>query len=227
MSARTGGERGSPLAPVIPLFGGEPAAAAPVVEAGSDATPASTWRTSWSGEGVPATLPEADESEDATEARADAEAALLRKLRTRSLSVREARAVLADHGLDAHAADGILDEFQRRGYLDDARLAEQLVHSGVERKGQGRQAIGRTLSQRGVPREVADLAVADLADDDADRALEFARTKARSMGALDHDVALRRLVGQLARRGYGAEALPAARQALDEAGISRSGVRFR
>ena len=51
---------------------------------------------------------------------------------------------------------------------------------GIERKGQGRRAIAQTLAQRGIPRDVVDAALATLPDDDAERALEFARTKARS-----------------------------------------------
>ncbi|WP_435526286.1 regulatory protein RecX [Microbacterium elymi] len=110
----------------------------------------------------------------------------------------------------------MLHGFIRRGYLDDRALADQLVYSAVERKGQGRMVIAQSLAKRGIPRDVVDAAMTALPDDDADRALEFARQKARSMRALDHEVALRRLVGQLARRGYGVGALDAARQALDE-----------
>lgn len=153
-----------------------------------------------------------------------AEAALLRKLRTRSLSVREARAVLRDHDLDEVAADGVLDRFLDLGYLDDARLAEQLIHSAVERKGQGRMAVSQGLAKRGIPRDVIDAALSELPDDERERAVEFARTKARSMRGLDREVAVRRLVGQLARRGYGSHALDAARTALDEASRPARGV---
>ena len=123
----------------------------------------------------------------------------------------------------------MIDDFCRRGYLDDAALAGVLVTSGVERKGQGRVALSRALAQRGIPREVIDGALDELPDDDDERALEFARTKARSMSRLDHDTALRRLVGQLSRRGYnGAVAMKAAKAALREAtfGGPTSGVRF-
>ncbi|MDW4573098.1 regulatory protein RecX [Microbacterium sp. M3] len=156
-----------------------------------------------------------------------AEQGLLKKLRGRQLSVSEAKAYLRQHDLDADAEQALLDAFLARGYLDDARLAEQLVHAGVDRKGQGRRAIAQSLAQRGVPRDVADFALAELPDDDAERALEFARTKAGSMRGLERDVALRRLAGQLARRGYGGPvALDAARQALDEAGRPSGRVRF-
>lgn len=165
----------------------------------------------------------------AEEIRATAEESLVRKLRTRSLSVSEARLVLKGHGLAAEASEDLIDDFVRRGYLDDAVLAEILVTAGVERKGQGRVALSRALAQRGIPREVIDAALDELPDDDAERALEFARTKARSMGRLDPDAALRRLIGQLSRRGYGGSvAMNAAKTALREAsfGGGVSGVRF-
>ncbi|MFK3679397.1 regulatory protein RecX [Microbacterium sp. NPDC090218] len=166
---------------------------------------------------------------DPAEIRTAAEESLVRKLRSRSLSVSEARQVLRGHHLDGGAIDDVIDDFCRRGYLDDAALAEVLVTSGVERKGQGRVALSRALAQRGIPREVIDGALDELPDDDDERALEFARSKARSLSRLDHDTALRRLMGQLARRGYnGAVAMRAAKTALGEPtfGGPTSGVRF-
>ncbi len=153
---------------------------------------------------------------------------LVKRLRTRQLSVREARAMLGERGLDNSAAEDVVADFEARGYLDDARLAEQLVYAATSRKGQGRRAIAQTLSGRGIPREVVDAALEELPDDEAERALEFARQKARSMGSLDREAAVRRLHVQLARRGFGGSmAMTAAKQALDEAGVGSSGVRFR
>ncbi|WP_311257505.1 regulatory protein RecX [Microbacterium sp. WCS2018Hpa-9] len=171
---------------------------------------------------------------DPSQLRADAEELLVRKLRTKSLSLSEARMVLRGYEknaerLDAGSIDDVIDDFCRRGYLDDALLAGQLVMSGIDRKGQGRVALSRALSQRGIPRDVIDAALDDVPDDDAERALEYARSKARAMSRLDGDTALRRLVGQLSRRGYnGSIAMTAAKSALAEAsfGSSSSGVRF-
>lgn len=168
-----------------------------------------------------------DDTASAGEIADSGEAALLRKLRTRSLSEREARDVLREREVDRASADEIVDRFVRHGYLDDAKLAEQLVHTATERKGQGRMVIAQTLAKRGIPRDVVDAALAELPDDELERALEFARSKVRSMRDLDREVALRRLSGQLARRGYGAHALEAARRALDErAGGRVTTVRF-
>ncbi len=155
--------------------------------------------------------------------------ALVRKLRARSLSIAEASSFLRGLELNTMQIEEIVDEFLARKYLDDRILAGHLVLSGHERKGLGRVALGRVLAQRGIPREIADEALEELPDDDFERALEFARSKARSMGRLDFDTANRRLSGQLARRGYsGALVSKVVRQALQEQSLGgrTSGVRF-
>lgn len=182
------------------------------------------WHTSWIDHGD---APGPDLAPDAAEQADAAEAALLRKLRGRSLSEREARAVLGDHDLDRTTTDVVIARLIGHGYLDDAKLAEQLIHKAVDRKGQGRRAIAQALAQRGIAREVVDEAMGEMPDDDAERALDFARTKARQLDRLDFDTALRRLIGQLSRRGYpGSVAATAARTALTENGTG-GGVRFR
>lgn len=166
---------------------------------------------------------------ESDEIRIVAEESLVRRLRARSLSISEARQVLRGYELPSAVIDDVIDDFCRRRYLDDATLAEMLVASGVERKGRGRVALSRALAQRGIAREVIDGALDGLPDDDDERALEFARSKARSMSRLDGDTALRRLVGQLYRRGYnGSAAMKAAKTALREVqgGGPISGVRF-
>ena len=231
MTPDPGGERDE-LAPVIPLFGG----AGPTADR-RDERP---WHASWiedvseSADGREGTDGAAlhdrgpdDDGESELEA---AERTLLRRLCGRSLSLSEARTVLREREIAPDAAEAILERFQELGYLDDSALAEQLIHAGSERRGQGRRVIAQTMAKRGIPRDVADSALAALPDDDDERALEFARNKARGMSSLDRDTALRRLTGQLARRGYsGSIAMSAARTALDEQarGTGRSGVRFR
>lgn len=166
---------------------------------------------------------------DPEEPRRRAEEVLVRKLRSRSLSISEARLILRGHELGSATVDDIVEDFSRKGYLDDTILAGHLVAAGIERKGQGRVALKRALAQRGIPRDVIDAALADVPDDDDERALEFARSKAKSMSRLDFDTALRRLTGQLARRGYhGSTAMSAARTALAEVSSASpsTGVRF-
>ncbi|MER7798129.1 regulatory protein RecX [Microbacterium sp. NPDC096154] len=236
------------LAPVIPLFGGGATPNAPS-EQGAGTGESQAWHTTWRDLGSrpedrrPAPvkplevknqggvrfveLPEGDEADDGGQVRADAEERLVKALRRRSLSASEARAKLRESELEPEAIDEIVDRLVRLGALDDAKLAEQLVHAGVERKKQGRRAIAQSLSARGIDRAVIDEALAELPDDDFDRALEYARGKARTLLRYDEETALRRLSGQLARRGYGGGlAMSAARAALDEARRPRSSVRF-
>ena len=236
MYGSTEGGRAEGLAPVIPLFGASQSAsrtdAHPHRGHRADSSETGAWHITWTDDAraddagpgeTGSAIGERDE--DAAGVRDLAEAALLRKLRTRSLSVREARDVLAAAGVDGEAADTIVDRCLRHGYLDDVRLAEQLVFAGADRKGQGRRAIAQTLTKRGIPRELAEAALAETADDDAERALEYARHKARAFRDLDRDTAVRRLVGQLSRRGYsGQVAMSAVRTALDE--LQTRGVRF-
>ncbi|OYC95720.1 regulatory protein RecX [Microbacterium sp. Yaish 1] len=224
---RDGGEA-ERLAPVIPLFGAADAAASePRRGSAAESDDSSRWHTTWTADprtaasaAAPALRSAPRESAaapraDGTAGRARAERTLLKRLRGRSLSVREARDVLREAELDDAEADAIIAAFLDNGYLDDSRLAEQLLDGALGRKAQGATAVAQTLARRGLDREVIDIAMASLPDDEAERALEFARQRARGMSGLDHDVALRRLHGQLARRGFrGSVALDAARQAL-------------
>ncbi|MFV0374204.1 regulatory protein RecX [Microbacterium sp.] len=206
-----------PTAPVIPLFSRDRPGSAPHEHNGGESAAAAAWHATWAEDEQPP-----DDSAQAVHAEQD----LLGRLRRRSLSVREARRVLAGHDLDQAQVDGVIERAIRNGYLDDRQLAEQLVHTAVERRGKGRVVAAQELSARGVPRDVVDEVLTTLPDDEAERALEFARTRISRLTGLDRDVALRRLAGQLARRGYAAHALSAARQALDEAKTPVLRVRF-
>ncbi len=171
------------------------------------------------------------ESEDREAAIASASTSLTRSLGRRGLSISEARAKLRTSGLTAEESIEVIESFVERGWLDDAVLAEQLVHSATTRQGMGTKAIRQLLQKRMLAREVIDEVIAELPDDDVERALEFAASKARSLLRLDDETATRRLMGQLARRGFGGSvAGNAARTALAdarrEAGGS-TGVRFR
>lgn len=225
-----GGRSDGQLAPVIPIFGGKPLTPHSTTAASDAPVDGSEWHPMWIAEEPMGAEPREDPPADDERAEVAhlAEKQLLRKLRTRSISVSEARRILAQHDLSPDQVEQIVAEFLRRGYLDDAALAEQLVHIGVDRKDQGRQVIAQTLAQRGVPREVADAAMSALPDDEAERALEFARSRVARLGDLDDTTALRRLLGQLMRRGYGGSAASnAARTALAERSGGSSGVRFR
>jgi regulatory protein len=236
------------LAPVIPLFGG--AVAAPSVTAPpTQAAPGEERRRpvtfseeywaedeSIADESAAAVADDADDAgrfEEPTDREALCEKAttsLIRSLGRRGLSIAESKTRLRREGLTDDEATSVIDDIVDRGWLDDAVLAEQIVHSATDRKGMGTRAIRQLLVKRSIARDVIDEVIADLPDDDAERAMEFARTKARALVQYDDDVAMRRLMGMLARRGFGGSvASKTARAALEDERRSAggSGVRFR
>lgn len=125
------------------------------------------------------------------------------RLRRSALSVAEVRSVLVEHGLDDVEVEEWIERYERLGYLDDARLAEQLVHSHGVRRGRGSGAIMQELGRRGVDAAIARTVVDEL---DPETELENARVvasrRARQLTGLDRQTAERRLSAFLARRGY-------------------------
>jgi regulatory protein len=128
------------------------------------------------------------------------------RLRRSALSVAEVRAVLIEHGLDDGEVEEWIERYERLGYLDDARLAEQLVHVSGARRGRGSGAILQELTRRGVEAGEARAAVSHL-DPEVERAnaLAVAERRARQLAGLDRQTAERRLSAFLQRRGYPGE----------------------
>jgi regulatory protein len=218
---------------VIPLFGGAPPAAQPDPARRPTTFSEEYWADDEPFVDEPA--PTAadvrdDEPVDRESLREKAAASLARSLGRRGLSVSESRARLRADGLSDEESSDLLEDFIQRGWLDDAVLAEQLVYSATTRKKMGTRAIRQVLVKRSIARDVIDEVLAELPDDDAERALEFARTKARALSQYDEDTAMRRLMGMLARRGFGGSvAGTAARTALadERRDAGGAGVRFR
>jgi len=129
--------------------------------------------------------------------------ALLYRLGARDMSVREVELWLAEHDVPTEDIPEWVDRLLRLGYIDDQRLAEQLVHKHSERKGQGRQAITQELRKRKLDSATITDALELLSgESEQERANELARARAAKMTSLDRDTVERRLLGFLARRGY-------------------------
>jgi regulatory protein len=147
------------------------------------------------------------DDEESTETGAERDARIDRlvvsRLRRSALSIAEVRSVLAEHGLDESEVEEWIERYERLGYLDDARLAEQLVYVSGSRRGRGSGAIMQELSRRGVDASAARAAVDEL-DPEVERAnaLAVAERRARQLTGLDRQTAERRLSAFLQRRGY-------------------------
>ncbi len=106
------------------------------------------------------------------------------------------------------------------GYLNDSAYADAMVRTKLIDGGASRRRVQQELFKKGVSREVADAALAQVADqyqaNEAASALTLARKRLRSLRALDSATRRRRLYGFLARRGYDPSAVAAAMKALGE-----------
>ncbi|HWR86057.1 MAG TPA: regulatory protein RecX [Rhodoglobus sp.] len=120
----------------------------------------------------------------------------------RGMSVRELRERLLEREFDEHEVEAEIDRLESVGLLDDGELAETLVRTLRERKGFGRAALVAELKRRKLHPDAIDAALADLGDDELERAVELARKRAPQLRSLEPEVAKRRLGAFLMRKGY-------------------------
>lgn len=114
---------------------------------------------------------------------------------------------------DPDDIEAALASLKANRLLDDERFATELVQQ-ASAKGEGIDKIRRRLKQAGVASHASEKVIGNLPDDH-DRAMQAAAKRASSMGELPPEVALRRLVGWLQRRGHSLDvSLEAARTVL-------------
>ena len=147
----------------------------------------------------------------------------LRLLTDRARTRQELAQALERKGVPDEAAAMVLDRFAEVGLVDDAAFAGQWVRSRHTHRGLGRRAIAVELRRKGVAEGVAKEALAEVDPESEDRrARELVDRKLRSMTvgtAEQRAKAAHRLVGMLARKGYGAgTAYRVVREALAEHG---------
>ena len=139
----------------------------------------------------------------------------LRLLAVRPRSRREMESRLRSAGFDAETVAEELVRLQEAGLLDDERFAQEFAEHALRRRLSGRRAVASSLAAKGVSRPLVERALQDMGGDEDARAAELARSRASRLRGLAPEVAYRRLVSFLARRGYeGAVARRAAASAL-------------
>ncbi|MCZ2826812.1 MULTISPECIES: regulatory protein RecX [unclassified Modestobacter] len=112
--------------------------------------------------------------------------------------------LLAKKDVPEEAAAAVLDRFTEVGLIDDAAFAAAWVSTRQSGRGLARRALASELRAKGVDGEVAAAAVAEVdPQDEWDSARRLVERKLPSMRRLDRVTAERRLVGMLARKGYG------------------------
>lgn len=129
---------------------------------------------------------------------------VLTKLTASAKSRRALADALAAKDVPADVASRVLDRFEQVGLVDDTAFAESWVKSRQASRGLSRRALSHELRRKGVDDEVIAGSLAHL-DDDTERvsAQALVARKLRSTQGLNPARRSRRLVGMLARKGYG------------------------
>lgn len=97
----------------------------------------------------------------------------------------------------------VLDELQAKGFIDEQRVVESVIHRRAVKLGAAR--IRQELAAKGLPQEAVREAVAGLQATEQDRAREVWRKKfGRAPGDADERGKQQRF---LAARGFGADAI--------------------
>jgi regulatory protein len=134
---------------------------------------------------------------------------LLDQLTGRARSRKELADKLAAKLVPDEIATRLLDRFEEVGLVDD----EAFARAWVAARGPGEHATGRRLAPRALAQELRRKGVGDALvkevledvdpDDEEQSARVLVRKKLRSVARVDDTTATRRLVGMLARKGYG------------------------
>jgi regulatory protein len=125
----------------------------------------------------------------------------LKLLAAREHSRRELERKLAPHETEPGQLKTALDELQARGFIDEQRVVDSLLHRRASRLGAGR--IQQELQARGLDAERVAEAVASLKATELERAREVWRKK---FGEPPADAAQRAKQARfLAARGFGGE----------------------
>ncbi|MGR7023311.1 regulatory protein RecX [Geodermatophilus sp. URMC 62] len=174
-------------------------------------------------EGPPPGDPVDDSADDAGDPESVARALCLRALTGSPKTRSQLADLLRRRGVPEEAAEAVLDRFGEVGLIDDAAFARAWVSSRQAGRGLARRALKAELRAKGVDGEDAEQALA-LVDDEDERtsARRLVERRLPSLRRVDRVTATRRLVGMLARKGYGGGLAGAVvREVLDETGFGR------
>ena len=150
---------------------------------------------------------------------------LLDQLTGQARSRKELADKLAKKNVPGDVAERLLDRFEEVGLVDDEAYARAWIASRQPGKGLAGRALAQELRRKGVDDEIVREAVSEIdPEDELTAARALVRKKVRSLRNVDRTVATRRLVGMLARKGYGSgTAFSVVREELDAVGFGTVG----
>ena len=143
----------------------------------------------------------------------------LNMLAFRARSANELSRSLIRKGAERADVDRAIVRLREQGFLDDAAFAQAFTRAKVLGANKSRRRVQQELGRKGVARDVSEAAISAVFEaegiDQRELVEAAARKKARSLTRLDPAVRRRRLYGFLARRGYDADDI---RRAMDAVG---------
>ena len=139
----------------------------------------------------------------------------VRLLAARARSTGEIRQKLTAYGYMDDTVDMVLYKLEKEGLVDDEAFAREWAAARMRHQ-MGRSRILRELMQKGVSRDTAERAVAELDEEEGDAAAVALAQKLlrRYADEADAKKAMAKLMAAMARRGYDFEH---ARRAMEEA----------
>lgn len=124
-------------------------------------------------------------------------------LAVRARTKDELRQALKRKGFDEETIETLIGKLDKAGLVNDAEFAELWVRSRHANQGLARNALLAELKRKGVDGEIAVQAAGEVdREAEEERARELVRKRMRSLGNVDEQAAIRRLLGFLARKGY-------------------------
>jgi regulatory protein len=182
----------------------------------------------WTRRGAPSAPLPPDPVADGPDADHEAVARkiLLDQLTGRARTRHELADKLRGRGVPDDLATALLDRFAEVGLVDDAAFARLWVSGRQQSKGLAPRALAQELRRKGIDDETARAALDEVTDDDQDCAARMlVRRRLRTVRGLDQTVAVRRLTGMLARKGYSAGvAFRVVKEELAADGVELDGI---
>jgi regulatory protein len=122
----------------------------------------------------------------------------------RELSVAECRTRLLDRDHEPAEIEAALSELVTAGALDDGRVARAYARTAVAVKGRGRLRIARELDEKGIPKQIANEALAEVFGELDERSLvsKAVQKKLRGRPGLSSTSEYASLYQYLMRQGF-------------------------
>jgi regulatory protein len=135
--------------------------------------------------------------------------AAMRYLESRLHSRAELRRKLVRKEMGPAIIEGVLDDLQRMNYIDDARFAAAKAASAAKHKHHGPRRAMAELLRAGVKSDIARKATAEVYEtmDSIAIATHLAERQSARLKKLEPQIARRRLIAMLLRRGFDFESI--------------------